>query len=70
MLSYLSMEISDNKLSKELRLEKGIQVMKILLLIQKKAVASFEPPGNLIPLSNFLSLCKAAGMRQRNPEKK
>ena len=41
LLRDLSMEISDNKLSKKLILEEGIQVRKILLLIQQKAVTSF-----------------------------
>lgn len=60
------MEISGNKLSKELILEEGIQVRKILLLIQQKAVTNFEHSGNITLLYNLLSFHKEAGMRQRN----
>lgn len=66
LLRDISMEISGNKLSKELILEEGIQVRKILLLIQQKAVTSFEHSGNITLLYNLLSFHKEAGMRQRN----
>lgn len=55
LLRDLSVEIGDNKLSKELILEEGIQVRKILL-IQKKADTSFEHSGNITLLYNLLFL--------------